>query len=97
MCIHLKPVEDYLLSKGYHEVYRGQVWSNNCREWIYFNTILQPQELIIQFRLDSTIIIHDYQDIKVGSELGLECTICHDAIMGYHPNSAYIKEKFSTI
>jgi len=97
MCIHLKPVEDYLLSKGYNEVYRGQVWSNNCREWIYFNTILQPQELIIQFRLDSTIIIHDYQDIKVGSELGLECTICHDAIMGYHPNSAYLKEKFSTI
>ena len=96
MCAHLKPVEDYLLSKGYKEIYRGQVWSNNCREWIYFNTVLQPKELINQFKLESFIIIHDYEDIKVGAELGLECTICKDAIMGYHPNSAYSKEKYQT-
>ncbi|QQR99025.1 MAG: hypothetical protein IPK18_05815 [Sphingobacteriales bacterium] len=94
MCTHLKPIEDFLKSKGYVETYRGQVWSNNCREWIYFNTILQPKELITQFKLGSFITIHDYEDIKVGSELGLECTLCKDAIMGYHPSSAYSKEKY---
>lgn len=96
MCVHLKPVEDYLKSEGFSEVYRGQVWSKNCREWVYFNTVLHPQELIEKFKLDSTIVIHDYQDMKVGSELGLVCTLCHDAIMGYHPNPYYEKKDSSS-
>lgn len=91
MCKHLMPVETYLLAKGFKEIYRGQVWSNNCREWIYFNTILNPKQLIEQFQLDACITIHDYADIKVGSELGLFCTACKDGIMGYHPNSTYVK------
>lgn len=91
MCTHLKLIESYLLAKGYKEIYRGQVWSNNCREWIYFNGVLNIQELQEQFKLDKTIIVHDYQDIKVGSELGLVCTLCFDGIMGAHPNLALAK------
>jgi hypothetical protein len=45
------------------------------------------------FILMTTIIIHDYKDIKVGSELGLVCTLCNDAIMGTHPNSSYAINK----
>jgi hypothetical protein len=95
MCIHLKPLEDYLQSEGIVETYRGQVWSKNCREWIYFDAILNPQKLKDKFHLDDTIKIHDYEDIKVGSELGLVCTVCNDAIMGPHPNSPYSKEKIT--
>lgn len=93
MCIHLKPLEDYLKAQGIVETYRGQVWSKNCREWIYFDTLLNPQELKEKFDFDDTIKIHDYEDIKVGSELGLVCTICNDAIIGQHPNSSLQKNK----
>lgn len=93
MCIHLKSLEDFLKSENIAEVYRGQVWSKNCREWIYYDVILNPQKLKDKFHFDATIIIHDYKDIKVGSELGLVCTLCNDAIMGAHPNSSYAINK----
>ncbi|MCB9032844.1 MAG: hypothetical protein H6553_03320 [Chitinophagales bacterium] len=91
MCIHLKPIEDYLKSIGYLEVYRGQVWSENCREWIYFDAVLNIAELQEKFKLNKTIVVHDYQDVKVGSELGILCTKCFDGIMGVHPNASYAK------
>ncbi|MBK6275925.1 MAG: hypothetical protein IPF58_15115 [Saprospirales bacterium] len=93
MCIHLKPLENYLQTQGIAETYRGQVWSKNCREWIYFDAVLNPQKLKEKFQFDDTIKIHDYEDIKVGSELGLVCIICNDAIMGAHPNSSYAENK----
>ena len=93
MCIHLKPLEDYLKTKGIAEIYRGQVWSKNCREWIYYDAVLDPKSLKAKFHFDDTILIHDYEDIKVGSELGLICTICNDGIMGAHPKSHYAHQK----
>lgn len=93
MCIHLKPLQDYLIGLSIAETYRGQVWSENCREWIYYDAVLKPKELIQRFHFDDTIKIFDYQDIKVGSELGLECSVCHDGIMGPHPGSPYAKGK----
>jgi len=93
MCIHLKPLEDYLKTQGIAETYRGQVWSKNCREWVYFDAVLNPQKLKEKFHFDDTIHIHNYEDIKVGSELGLVCTLCNDAIMGTHPNSSYAINK----
>ena len=67
MCIHLKPLENYLQTQGIAETYRGQVWSKNCREWIYYDAVLNPQKLKEKFQFDDTIKIHDYEDIKVGS------------------------------
>lgn len=93
MCIHLKPLEDYLKSLDIKETYRDKVWSKNCREWIYFDAVLKPQKLKAKFHFDDTIYVHDYQDIKVGSELGLVCDTCKDAIMGLHPNSSYAHKK----
>ncbi len=93
MCIHLKPLEDYLMVENILEVYRGQVWTKNCREWIYYDAVLNPKKIKEKFHFDDTIIIHDYKDNKVGSELGLVCTLCNDAIMGTHPNSSYAINK----
>ena len=93
MCIHLKPLEDYLKTQGIVETYRGQVWTKNSREWIYYDAVLNPQELKEKFDFSNSIIIHNYEDIKVGSELGLVCTICNDAIIGQHPNSSLQKNK----
>ncbi len=93
MCIHLKPLENYLKTKKITETYRGQVWTKNCREWIYYDAVLNPQKLKERFHFDDSIKIHDYEDIKVGSELGLVCTLCNDAVMGVHPNSSYAFNK----
>jgi hypothetical protein len=87
MCEHLKSVEDYIVSIGVKETFRGQAWSNNCREWVYFSCILKPKELINKFRLSSFIKIHDHFDLKSGSEFGLVCELCKDGIMGLHPKN----------
>jgi hypothetical protein len=46
MCTHLKSLEDLSDElKILLEVYRGQVWTKNCREWIYYDAVLNPQKL----------------------------------------------------
>ena len=37
LCDHLKPLEAELKQSGIKEAYRGQAWSHNCREWVYFD------------------------------------------------------------
>lgn len=93
MCIHLKPLEDYLKKLGIAETFRGQPWSENCREWVYFDCVLNPESLKTKLKLGKSVVVWNYEDIKVGSELGLECKKCKDAIIGPHPNSNYSNNK----
>lgn len=86
MCIHLQPLENYLVSKGIVETWRGQPWTKNCREWIYYECVLQTEKLKTKLHLGKCVETHDYADIKAGTELGLVCTLCHDGIMGRHPD-----------
>ena len=51
MCIHLKPLEDYLKKLGIAETFRGQPWSENCREWVYFDCVLNPESLKTKLKL----------------------------------------------
>ena len=37
VCEHLTGLEQELLRMGIREVHRGQPWSKNCREWVYFD------------------------------------------------------------
>lgn len=85
MCEHLIKVEEYIKSKGIPEYWRGQPWTANCREWIYFDCLLSPKDLIDKLKLDPCVQVHDYFDIKAGAELGLFCTVCKDGVMGVHP------------
>lgn len=93
MCPHLQPLEAYLKSLDIPETFRGKPWSDNCREWVYFDCILNAKQLKKRFHLGETVSVWDYEDIKVGSEFGLVCDECKDAIMGTHPNSNYSKNK----
>jgi hypothetical protein len=88
MCEHLQPLEDYIKAKKIPEIFRGQAWSNNCREWVYFDCVLEPESLKAAFHLPSFVTTHENTDEKSGTELGLVCTQCKDAIMGLHPNHA---------
>jgi hypothetical protein len=88
MCEHLKPLENYLVELGISETFRGQAWSKDCREWVYFDCILKTDSLKYKFKLPPFIIIHENLDNKSGMEQGLVCTECKDAIMGLHPDFA---------
>jgi hypothetical protein len=94
MCEHLQPLENYLKSKGIAETFRGQAWSDNCREWAYFNCVLDPEALKSKLHLPTVVETHENTDVRSGTELGLVCTKCHDAIMGLHPKYAPTAGKF---
>lgn len=93
MCTHLEKVVEYLTHHAIKEAWRGQPWTDNCREWIYYDAVLDPVFLQRHLSLDACIEMHDYSDIKAGSERGLFCTICKDGVMGMHPNDQQAKGK----
>lgn len=70
MCEHLQKAEDYLLSQGFIITWRGQPWSDNCREWVYFDSILATEELKTKLPPDACIETHEYYDMKAGPEPG---------------------------
>lgn len=84
VCEHLKPLEDELLAIGFKELARGQVWSKNCREWVYFDCTLDVPALLERFAFPPCVEAHEHLGTHDGSEYGLYCAACHDGIMGYH-------------
>ena len=87
MCPHLAPLEKELIQSKVKELFRGKAWSDNCREWVYFDCIFSLDEVSSRFHFDEDIIKrHIHQARHEGSEAGFYCTLCQDAIMGYHPD-----------
>jgi hypothetical protein len=72
-------------SMGVPAIWQGRPWSANCREWIYYNCLFDPQALKQRLSLCEHIIVHEYNDVKVAAERGLFCPQCNDAVMGKHP------------
>lgn len=92
-CEHLNKLEKELIEKGIVEISRGQAWSDNCREWVYFDCVFVDLEKTIQrFGMDNVLVtIHSHLGTHDGQEHGLVCEKCNDAIMGLHP--VYAKGK----
>lgn len=86
ICEHLQPVEQDLKLAGFNETYRGQPWSKNCREWVYFDCALDLATLRARLRLPASVIDHVHRGTHDGSEAGFVCTCRWDAIMGLHPD-----------
>jgi hypothetical protein len=42
-CEHLRLLEQAMIAAGIQETARGKVWSDNCREWVYFNCIIDTE------------------------------------------------------
>ncbi|MFC1482712.1 hypothetical protein ACFL56_00460 [Candidatus Margulisiibacteriota bacterium] len=93
LCKHLQPLEEEIISKGIKELSRGQVWQKNCREWVYFDCYFDVPSIQKRMTLDECVVFHEHLGTHDGQEAGLECTQCHDAIMGHHLE--YAKGKFS--
>ena len=87
VCEHLIDVERALAAAGHRETFRGQAWSDNCREWVYFDTVLDLAALRAAHRLSAVVIDHRNEDQRSGTEQGLVGTIHDDAVMGLLPES----------
>lgn len=86
LCEHLHPLEKEILGAGFEEKARGQLWSDNCREWVYFDVFLDLDALRRRFRLSPIVEDHTNDDPRSGLEHGFTCTLCKDGIMGLHPS-----------
>ncbi len=82
VCEHLAALEKALLASGAKVTYRGQVWSMNCREWVYFDVILDTDAVQQRFQLAPCVKVHENRDAKSGQEKGFWCATCKDALMG---------------
>ncbi len=82
LCEHLAPIEAELKQRGLAETFRGQAWSDNCREWVYFGCVLDVADLRRRHSLAPCVVDHENRDPRSGTERGLYCTEHHDGIMG---------------
>ncbi len=94
LCMHLRKLEAAILAAGIEETFRGQPWSKNCREWVYFDCVLDLNEARAQFDLPESVVPHINDDQKSGREMGLWCQECHDGIIGRHELDRSKKTKF---
>ena len=85
MCEHLAGLDHELQKQGIKETFRGQAWSANTREWVYYDCVLLLENLAQRFNLPEFVEIHVNSDAKSGMEAGFYCTLCKDGVMGHHP------------
>lgn len=86
VCCHLEQLEQELIAAGVKETSRGQAWSRNCREWVYFNCILDRDAIRKRIDFPECVKDHDHLGTHDGSESGFVCEECRDGIMGVHPS-----------
>jgi hypothetical protein len=83
VCEHLAPLERALLSEGIAVTSRGQAWSDNCREWVYFDCFLDVPSIRTRVEFPEFVTLHSHRGTHDGQERGLVCSRCNDAIMGF--------------
>ena len=86
VCEHLSALEREVQARGIKETFRGQAWSDNCREWVYFECVLDLAALRARFDFASCVEDHVHRGTHDGAEAGFVCNQCHDGIMGAHPD-----------
>jgi hypothetical protein len=82
VCEHLAPIEMALLARNIPVTFRGQAWSNNCREWVYFDCFLDVPAIRAVTTLPEFVTTHSHRGTHDGQEHGIVCSRCSDAIMG---------------
>lgn len=89
VCAHLRPVQDYIRSRGVRVLDVTTPWSRNCRNWVYFDrAVLDVESLKSRFNLPACVVVHSHRGTHDGAEHGLVCQADHDALMGAHPELA---------
>lgn len=88
VCEHLIELERALVRAGFPETFRGQAWSQNCREWVYFDCILPVAAVRRKFAFAACVQDHAHLGTHDGQEAGFVCEIHQDGVMGRHPDTA---------
>ena len=83
-CEHLCALERALVDAGVKITSRGAAWSK-AREWVYFDCVLDLPACRRLFDLPDFVMEHSHCGTHDGSEQGLVCEQCQDAVMGRHP------------
>jgi hypothetical protein len=87
-CDHLIELENALIADGIKETSREQAWGRNCREWVYFDCVLDLSSLRKRFLFADCVENHSHIGTHDGCEQGFYCTKCLDGIMGAHPHQS---------
>ena len=87
-CEHLRALEQAILAGGIRETFRGQAWSQNCREWVYLDCFLETEAVRSRFTFADCVHDYSHRGTHDGQERGFVCDLCHDAIMGRYEASA---------
>jgi hypothetical protein len=95
ICEHLRDLELAIASAGIDETCRGQPWSQNCREWVYYDCLLDMAAIRDSFDFTPCVVDHRNDDPRSGLEAGFVCEQCHDAIMGVHPQNGKGRRVFT--
>jgi hypothetical protein len=85
MCEHLIELERELKTKRIKETFRGLPWSDNCREWVYYDCVLNLERVRSRFKFPDFVVDHVNADMKSGMEAGFVCEQCKDGVIGVHP------------
>ena len=87
ICEHLRPVEQAIIARGFRETFRGKAWSDNCREWVYFDCFIDLAAVRQSMAIPVCVTDHIHRGTHDGEERGFVCSQCHDAVMGrYEPS-----------
>jgi hypothetical protein len=58
LCDHLVSLELAMLERGLPPTYRGQPWSQNCRQWVYFDCYIDTAAVRRRFDLAPCVSEH---------------------------------------
>ena len=85
MCDHLAQLDKELKERGIKETFRGQPWTANTREWVYYDCVLVLDKIRNRYIFPEFIESHVNNDDKSGMEAGFYCDRCKDGVIGIHP------------
>jgi len=87
-CEHLQPLEGAMIARRIPVTFRGQAWTENCREWVYFACFIDTQAVRERISLADCVHEHVHRGTHDGQERGFECSLCHDGVMGEYESRA---------
>ena len=88
LCEHLDRLDRAIKTSGIRETSRGKAWSERCREWVYYECLLDLAEIRRRFDLDGCVVEHENFSTHEGQEEGFYCEVHFDGVMGFHRKSA---------
>jgi hypothetical protein len=84
-CEHLSGVHDAARMAGARVVSRGQAWTGQRGEWVYFDCRFSRPSLEARLDLARVVEWHEHRGTHDGSEAGFVCRSCEAGVMGRHP------------